>query len=357
MVPERILPPALEEGDHVAVIATSNNVEAFPHVLDAGLNQLRDRFGLEPVVYPTAKKDTAYLNANPADIATDLMNAFEDPTISGVIAVTGGDEQIRMLKHLSPDRLRQHPTRFFGISDNTHFHLYLWNLGIISFYGGQILDDLLANGNIGQYTYRHLDAAFFADQFGDLEPADEYTDAYFDLRDTDIPDSRTRFDAPDWEFWNASTDVCRGRLWGGCLSILDQQLAAGTYLPPKEALEGAILALETSEVCPEPQFIRKLLFCMGERGILELFNAVLVGRPMRAPLANPDRPMDEKIGYHATQKSIIKEELGRYCPETPAVFDVDFGHTHPKIPLPIGGTITIDPVTEQIRIDDLSETS
>ncbi len=57
------------------------------------------------------------------------MKAFRDPDISAVIANIGGHDQITMLPFLDGDVLREHPTRFYGYSDNTNLAQFLWNHG------------------------------------------------------------------------------------------------------------------------------------------------------------------------------------------------------------------------------------
>jgi len=349
MTEDFILPPALEKGDKIAVIATSNGVQKFPKVLEKGVERLENRFGLEPIVYDTARKDTEYLNQHQEEQAEELMQAFENPEIKGVVALTGGNEQLRMLKHLEPERLKQNPTRFYGLSDNTNLHIYLWNLGIQTFYGGQILDDLLAEGEIGEYTYSYLERAFFEDSLGIVKPSEQFTDDYFDLFQDEIKDDRERYDSPGWNFWNFDGETVEGRLWGGCLGVLPEQMAVKKYLPEIEELEGKILALETSEEHPDELEVRRNLLCMGEKGMLQKFSAVIVGRPMRSPLLGEDKNLEEKQEYHQTQKQVIKDEIKRYAPNTPVVFDVDFGHTHPKVPLQLGGKVRLNPEIQQME--------
>ncbi len=70
------------------------------------------------------------------------MEAFEDSTVKGVIAATSGDKEIRVLTDLDPTKLRENPTRFYGLSDNPCLITYFWMLGISSFYQGVVLNDL-----------------------------------------------------------------------------------------------------------------------------------------------------------------------------------------------------------------------
>lgn len=346
MSEEFILPPSLEKGDKVAVIATSAGViERFPNSYERALRRLEQRFELNPVIYPTAEKDTDYLYQHPKEKAEDLMKAFENPEIKGVIPVTGGDEELRILKHLEPERLKENPTRFYGISDNTNIHFYLWNLGIQSFYGGQFLPDLIPREEIGEYTFRHLEKAFFKDTLGTVRPSEKFTDEFVDKQKEDFADNRELYDNPGWEYWNFEEEV-EGRLFGGCFEIMHFQLAADKYFPESEKLEDTILALETSEEAPSSTEVKRWMMFMGERGLLEKFSAIMIGRPYRQ---DGERNREEKEEYHKKQKETIKKEIERYCPETPVVFDVDFGHTDPKIPLHLGSKVVIRPNKEEIE--------
>lgn len=344
-----ILPPALERGGKVAVVATSAGIkDRFPKAFEIGVERLEKRFGLEPVIYETAEKDTDYLQANPKEKAEEFMSAFEDPEIKGVVAVTGGDEQLRLLKYLNPERLKTNPTRFYGLSDNTNLHIYLWNLGIQSFYGGQFLGDLLSEGEIGEYTYRYLEKAFFQDSLETVEASEQFTDEFVDLQAENVTDDRKRYGNPGWEFWNFEGDV-KGRLFGGCFEIVYWQMATQKHMPEPDKLEGSVLALETSEEAPSETEVKRWLMCMGENGILDSFSAIIIGRPVRENLHGEERNDKEKQEYHENQKERIKKEIKRYTPDTPVVFDVDFGHTDPKIPLQLGAKVEIKPEKEQIE--------
>lgn len=170
---EPIHPPPLERGDGIALVAPSRPIE--DEKLEIARNRLRGVFDLEPVVFDTATRDPEWLEANPEARAEDLMRAFEDDSIRGVMAVTGGDDQLRALSHLDPDRLTETPKRFFGYSDNDNFRLLLWNHGIVS-YGAQCMPMLAVDPEVHPYTDRYLRRAFFEERIGEIEPAPEWTD-------------------------------------------------------------------------------------------------------------------------------------------------------------------------------------
>jgi len=112
---EFVTPPPMEPGATVAVIApSSGGAHNAPHVFELGLERLETVFDLNPVVYPTARQSDEFLAASPRARAADVHAAFRDPEIDGIIATIGGWEQLRVLKHLDEDVLREHPPGFTG---------------------------------------------------------------------------------------------------------------------------------------------------------------------------------------------------------------------------------------------------
>jgi muramoyltetrapeptide carboxypeptidase LdcA involved in peptidoglycan recycling len=255
--------------------------------------------------------------------------------------VTGGEDQLRLLRHLDLDRLRANPTRFFGISDNTNLHLALSAAGVVSYYGCQFVPGLALDTELPGYTERHLCRALFDETLGAVEPADEWTDDHFDF-DSDTP--REWEPNPGWTWEFPTSQPVSGPLWGGCVVVLEHFLAVDRFVPEPDA--EFVLALETSELLPDSYTVQSVLRCLGERGFLEHAAAVVVGRPKtrhREP-----RSDEERQTYRRTQREAILETCRTYRPEVPILFDLDFGHTDPQLPVPIGGHVELDPATETV---------
>ena len=53
-----------------------------------------------------------------------------------------------------------------GYSDSTNLHLYLWNLGIISYYGGAVMTQFAMGGGMHDYTIDSLRKALFDPALG-----------------------------------------------------------------------------------------------------------------------------------------------------------------------------------------------
>lgn len=345
-----ITPPPLERGDKIGIVAVGNGAtkKSMPEAYENALEKLRDMFDLEPVEFPTTQKTPEYLTEHPEERAEELMEAFRRDDIKGVIAVTGGSgEQIRILKHLDPKVLRNNPTRFYGLSDNTSLHMYLWNQRIVSFYGPALLNNI-GSKSLLEYTQRYSEKAFFEDMPGRIEASEEFTDQTLDWKDPDNHEKQREMEQnPGWEWHNTSGETIEGRTFGGCFEVLCIQAQTNKYLPEPEELEDKILVLETSEELPESFWVDWFMMSLGERGLLQKFKAILVGRPKTRHFEEPSK--GEREQYKEDQKEAIKKNVERYSPDTPIVFDLDFGHTDPIAPLPIGGEIKIDTENKEVE--------
>ena len=61
--------------------------------------------------------------------ADDLMAAFTDRTIEGIISTIGGEDSIRTLPYLDLDLIRNNPKVFIGFSDTTISHAACFKAG------------------------------------------------------------------------------------------------------------------------------------------------------------------------------------------------------------------------------------
>lgn len=338
-----VTPPPMQSGDRVAIVSPSSGVASdFHNVFSLGVSRLCDLFDLEPVIFPTARQGSGFLADHPRARAADIHTAFRDPRITGVIATIGGSDQIRVLDHLYSDTLRKNPTRFYGMSDNTNIGLFLWRAGLISYNGGQLMNELAVRGSLPEYTERFVRRAFFEESMGEIEPSDEWSDEPTGWwSDETLPKCPPTYEPnPGWEWYGQSARV-RGPLWGGCRAVVDQHLRTERFLPSTDRLEGAILALELSAECPAPEDVGSSLERLAKYGLLEQFAGVIIGRtPAQSREQQPSRA--EQTQYRESIRTVIRREIAHYNPDIPLVFGLDWGHTVPTIPLPLGADTTID---------------
>ncbi|MEV6282469.1 S66 peptidase family protein [Kribbella sp. NPDC051770] len=331
-------------GDRVAVVSPSSGLPGlFPAPYELGLERLRG-FGLEPVEYPTTRR----MGSSAAERAADLQAAWADPSIRAVFASIGGDDQITVLKHLDPEVFRADPKPFFGYSDNTNLLNFLYSLGIPAFHGGSVMVQLGRGGAMHPDTERSLRAAIFSSGAFELTPAAGWTDHDRDWSDATTLESEPElFPGTGWQWSGPSTPVS-GRLWGGCLEILDWQLAVGRWMLPNDQYSG-VLFLETSEEMPSAAQVHRILRNLGERGLLERFEAVLWARPKSWELLH-QLSREESEVFVAEQYDVARSTVAAYNANAVFVSGLDIGHTDPQQVLPYGGLAELDPAAGRITV-------
>ncbi|MFI9148956.1 S66 peptidase family protein [Streptomyces sp. NPDC053367] len=344
---EPAYPPKPVPGDRIAVISPGAGLPGlFPQPFELGLERLRKDFGLEPVEYPTTRK----MGATPQERAADIHAAFADPDIKAVMASIGGDDQITVLPQLDRELIRANPKPFFGMSDNTNLLAYLYNTGIVGYHGATVMTALGRPVAMDALTADSLRAALFTSGTYELEPAEFWNDVNRDWADPATFESEPEMRPGDGWTWVNADRVVEGRSWGGCLEILGWLLMANREIAPDLAqYDGGVLLLETTEELPSSEEVFRTLRNMGERGLLSRFSALLMGRAKTWSFEQPNSP-EEAARYAAEQREAVLRAMRVYAPNTPIVFDVDFGHTDPQLVLPYGGFVRVDGPARRITV-------
>jgi muramoyltetrapeptide carboxypeptidase LdcA involved in peptidoglycan recycling len=342
-------PSSLKPKDKVAIVSPSSGMPfLFPWVYEQGLDRLKQVFQLDPIEFPTALKSPEYLSQNPKARAEDINRAFADPSVKGIIATVGGNDQIRILPYLDKKVISENPKVFMGYSDCTNLHLFLWNLGIISYYGGAIMTQFAMGGGMHEYTINSIKKAVFDPPIGQVYAASEYSDADLDWADQqNLSKKRPSYASEGWVWHNAHNGVIKGKLWGGCLEILSFHLSVRKYLPEFEKLEGTILFIETSEEMPAQEFVYCFIAALAEIELLQKFQAILMAYP-KAQFCDKEPPEGRKL-FIINQQNAVKNALKDYNIDLPVIFNMNFGHTDPQMIIPNGGKVKINCTTKTIE--------
>ena len=336
----------LNKGDKVAILSPSNGLPGlFPWVQDYGLKRLKDDFGLIPVEYPTTRQ----MGSSLKDRARDIMDAFSDKEIKAIITSIGGNDQIKLLKYLDKEVIKNNPKPFLGFSDNTHLHIFLWKLGIPSYYGGSIMNQFAMQNKMIDQTVKSINNSLF-DLPGlvEITACTEFTDIGHNWADESTLNTPRKFE-PNEGFIFDGTKNAKGILFGGCIGSMVAE-ASANFLPDEEDLKDAILILESSESMIEPWVVQYLLTGLGERGILENLSGVLVGRPKTWDFSKQLNE-EERKAFKQKQRDAIKTTVREYNQEIPIVFNVDFGHTDPQTLVPLGREAVIDVDNKKLYYD------
>jgi muramoyltetrapeptide carboxypeptidase LdcA involved in peptidoglycan recycling len=339
-----IKPERLRAGDRVAVVSPSwGGPGTFPQRYAAGVAQLRAEFGLEAVAMPHALRDAGWLARNPQARAEDLMAAFADPSLKGIIASIGGDDSLRILRHLDLGVIRANPKVFLGFSDTTMSHLACFKAGLVSFYGPTIMAGFAENGGMFPYMIAAVRRTLFETAPIGLVPPNRagWTVEHLDWGDPSLQTRRRELQPSTGWRWLQGSGARSGRLLGGCLEVLDW--ARGTpFWPEPAAWDGAILFIETSEEAPPPQAVVRSLRSYAAQGILGRLAALLVGRP------GGGVPASEFPAYDAAVLQVVATEEG--LTDLPVVAGMDFGHTDPMLVLPYGLLAQVDCERQEFAI-------
>lgn len=334
-----------QKGDKVAILSPSFAAPGkWPHIYELGQKRLKEVFGLDPVEFPATKK----LGASKEERTKDLIAAFEDKEIKGVISSLGGDDQITYIKNLPSEPFVNNPKPYFGYSDNTHFMNFLWLNGIPSYYGGALFTQFAEQGNIHEYTLKYLKLALFEEGEVELEASKEYNDVGLDWNDPENLNKHRNYEPNVGWIWDGNQNA-EGITWGGCVESIDEILRHGGRIPSLEDFENIILLAETSEELPPADYVYRVFRALGERGILERVKGILIGRP-KAWEFNKQNSKEQKEEYRKQQREAILETVRKYNQSIPVVQNLDFGHSDPQIPMPYGTPARIDTENKKIFV-------
>lgn len=330
-----IKPHRLQAGDTVAVVTPSwGGPASFPHRYEAGKQQAETVFGLKLVEMSHTLASAEYLANHPEARANDLMAAFADPHIAGIIASIGGDDCIRLLPYLDLDVIRRNPKIFIGFSDTTALHFACMAAGMSSFYGPSIMAGFAENDGMHEYTINALRNALFAPKSLGLIPnnIEGWTAEHLDWGQPELQTQKRVLQPSDAPKVLQGSGSVTGHLVGGCAEVIE--MTKGTaWWPSYEQWHGAILFYETSEDAPSPQYIRYWLRNFAAQGILKVLSGILIARP---------DPRGDAAYRENVETAFIEclSEAGLH--NLPVLSGLDFGHTQPMLTLPYGASATIN---------------
>lgn len=346
----------LRRGDKVAIVSLSSGMlgeEFCSHNIEIGVKRL-NHYGLEPVFMPNALKGIAYLERHPEARAQDLKGAILDDSIAGIICAIGGDDTYRLLPYLMDDSefikaVEQHPKLFTGFSDTTINHLMFYKLGLSTFYGpnficdlGEIADEMLP------YSKKAFESYLDGSDYEEIVSSEIWYEERQDFSRSQMGTDRVAHkEERGYELLQGS-EIFQGELLGGCLESFYDMLTTNRYadeksicekygiFPSKEVWFGKILFIETCEEKPVPELFEKELIALKDRGVFEVINGILVGKPQ-----------DEM--YFEEYKRILKDVINNG--NIPVVYNVNFGHATPRCTLPYGVMAKVDMKHKRISIN------
>ncbi len=350
-------PKMLKKGDKVAIVSLSRGLLGEPFIKheEELLEKRLQELGLEFEYMPNARKGMEYLEKHPEARAEDLKKAFEDDSVSMIWCAIGGEDAFRTLPFLMNEEFQalilSHPKIFMGFSDSTTNHLLLNKLGLATYYGPALLPDVAELGPaVPQYTRDCINSLFSNNRGHEiiLSPIWYRSRTEFGPDQVGIPLIEAK-ESHGIEFMGPNKSV-KGELLGGCLDILSDYLlkerfpvemneifARFSVFPSLEKWKDKILVLEPSDAQPEPNIFQKMIESLENYGVFNEVKGVLFGKPM-----------DEK--YYDEYKTILSDVAEKH--QLPIAYNLNFGHSMPRMILPLGGVAELNSVSHSIKINE-----
>lgn len=321
---------------YVAVVAPSVAVSVIgPAVHRQAMARVKELFRL-----PVKEGSSVWGGTSPAQRAAEINHAMSDPECAAVLAVAGGNDSIRLLRHLDPEVLASSAVPFIGYSDNTAIHNFLWRLGKRSFYGGATQVQLGPGPGLDPEHVASLGAAVAGR--GALELS---APAAYEVRGVEWQDPRAldsygnRVEFPPY-VWEGARKAVHGRTWGGCLQTV-VQLAVMGHLPEPHELAGAVMFLELSDEPLGDGNVCKLVRALGEAGYFDAVAALALALPPHSVTGPGGQVSPDPAKAHALLAE-ISEQVDAYNPELTRVLGLPIGHQRPQYVIPYGGELLID---------------
>ena len=109
-----------------------------------------------------------------------------------------------------------------------------------------------------------------------------------------------------------------------------------SLFPEKEAWIGKILFIETCEEKPVPELFEREVALLKEKGVFDMVNGVLVGKPQ-----------DET--FYQEYKDILLKVIDNK--KLSIVYNVNFGHATPRCALQYGAVAKVDMKQKKIFVN------
>jgi len=306
-----VLPTKLRPGDLIGVVSPASPPNgAKKQGYYNGLAYLQ-KLGYRVIEGQFVQNQFGYLAGTDEQRALDFNAMLNNPDIKAIFCSRGGYGTPRLLERIDYRAARKSPKIIVGYSDITALQLALYSRSrLVTFSGPMVAIDL--NDGIHYFTNQSLWNIITNTATAKIEFAD--------------------FDDPVKVYSNGSV---KGRLFGGCLSVISAMLGT-SYLP---RFKNAVLFLE--DVGEDLYKIDRYFAHLHYTGILKKIKGLILGQFVNCNASN----QNEAVSEFDQIVSKYTSELG-----IPVVGHLPYGHGKIKMTLPIGGKVKLDTLSGTLEI-------
>jgi len=329
----------LNKGDTVAFISPSTRLnEVFPRKIDRA-RAFFENAGYKINIIYTKELSLDYVTSI-KQRSEELHTAFRDQSIKAILCTIGGYSCNELLSHLDYNLIKENPKIFCGFSDITILHQALYTQAdLLTFYGPAAIVNFADYPNPVQFTSDNFFGAVKG-YTGQVPQSQGWSQEWLDWGDvkTDLTLRTLTFNT-GWKWLRSGKTT--GKLLGGCLPALARLIGSKYAVDYKDG----ILLIETpeSDSSPDQPFrldkARSIMTDLRNAGILSSIIGLVIGRPYM---------------YNVDMKSKFETMILEQCYDTsfPILVDVDIGHTHPTLTLPLGCIVSLDSDKNGFKIEE-----
>lgn len=315
----------LRVGDEIRIISPSRSMSLIAVDQRELATQRLEALGFKVSYSKNALESDDFISSSVASRVEDLHAAFLDPNVKGILTTIGGFNCNQMLSYIDYSVIAANPKRLCGYSDITALNNAIYaQTGLISYSGPHYSTFGMQYGL--EYTLEYFEKMMMNKGVVTIEPPTHWSD------DTWYIDQDNRVYIPNEGPYVINEGEAQGTIIGGNQCTFN--LLHGTeYMP---SLTNAILFLEDDSEALPHTFDRDLQSIIHQPGF-EQVKGIVIGRFQQASQMSP-----------SLLKQIIKSK--KELDHLPVIADVDFGHTSPRITLPIGGHAVLEAYYQKTRL-------
>lgn len=323
---KKIIPPKLHSGDTVRVIAPSRSLSIIGKESRGIAKSTFDELGLTLTFGRHVEETDSFTSSSIQSRIEDLHEAFQDTNVKAIFTVIGGFNSNQLLRYIDWNIIKNNPKIFCGYSDITALNNAIFaKTGLITYLGSHY-------STFGQklyldYTLEYFKKCFMENNSFEILSSSEWSDDewYINQDDRKLINNKGYFVIQEGN--------AEGTVIGGNLCTFN--LLQGTGYFPK--IENTILFIEDDYTSEPHTFDRDLQSLIHQREFKNV-RGIVVGRFQKR--SNMTNNLLTKIIK-------TKKELK----DLPVVANADFGHTDPKITIPIGGTVRMRASKQTTKIE------
>lgn len=297
---------ALKKGSRLGVVAPASDVSE--EAVRKGAAELMG-LGFEVIFSDSVFSKLNYFAGTHAHRARQLMEMFTNPEIDGIICARGGYGSVHLLQLLDVEAIRLSPKALVGYSDVTALLQFLeQNCGMVCFHGPMVAREF-ATGELAYDRKNFLDV---------------------------LTATQAGLQINGYSSTTLRGGTSRGRLSGGCLSLLTASL--GT--PYEFQTEEKILFLE--DVNTKPYQIDRMLMQLKLAGKFDRTRGIVFGEMLNC---TQGRDQDYRL------QDVVMNILQTY--HFPVLYGFPSGHTSSgALTLPFGTEVLLDADGKSLRLEE-----